>query len=363
MAVPNAGRGRIARLLQLLLALGAGRCPNARQLAEMCEVSRRTIYRDLDVLELAGVPIRYRPDRQGYELPSGFGFTPPALEEFEAAALLVAAGDSGDGLGQATAARTAARKLLLALPTEVRERVRGLLETVGTQVPASSPAPDRRAVYEAILQSLGRGLQVRAWYLEGEGEAPEATKLSPYRLARGPTSWALLGRSSLHRGVRSFSLARIVKAELTDDPYAIPPRFAPAHDFSSFAGLTPGPRPGRLEVQLRISRRVAPEFLEAPGRPLREVERLADGVVVVRFDAETLDESLARILPWADQVEVLAPPELRARIAEVAGRISLIHATPRPLATPGLRAPGGPAPAAEGGPAHATDSPAARVGG
>ena len=330
MAVLNSGRGRIARLLQLLLALGAGRCPNARELAEACEVSRRTIYRDLEVLELAGVPVRYRPDRQGYELPSGYGFIPPALEESEAAALLVAAGHAGDGLGLMPAARTAARKLFLTLPTEVRERVRGLLETVGPHAPTSSPAPDRRAVYEAILQSLGRGLQVRAWYVEVDGEAPEATKLSPYRLARGPMSWALLGRSSLHRGVRSFSVARIVKAELTDDPYAIPPRFAPARDFASFDDPAPGSRPPRLEIQLRLSRRIAPEFLEAPGRPLREVARLGDGGVAVRFDAATLDEALGRILPLADQVEVLAPPELRARLGDLAGRICLLHAPPGP---------------------------------
>ena len=357
------GRGRIARLLQLLLALGAGRCPNARQLAEACEVSRRTIYRDLDVLELAGVPVRYRPDRQGYELPSGYAFTPPALDELEAAALLVAAGQADDGLGLAPAARTAARKLFLTLPTEVRERVRGLLETVGPHAPVSPPAPDRRAVHEAILQSLGRGLQVRAWSIEVDGETPVVTKLSPYRLTRGPTSWALLGRSSLHRAVRSFSVARIVKAELTDDPYAIPPRFAPARDFASFEGPAAGPRPPRLEVLLRISRRIAPEFLESPGRPLREVARLGEGAVAVRFDAASLDEALDLVLPLADQVEVLAPPELRARLAEVAGRIGLLHAPPGPARPPELRAPGAPSLAAEPGPGSASDSPGDLVSG
>ena len=58
----------LARLLQLLMILQSERFPNARRLAEACAVSRRTIYRDLTILEAAGISVLYRPDRQGYQL-------------------------------------------------------------------------------------------------------------------------------------------------------------------------------------------------------------------------------------------------------------------------------------------------------
>jgi len=345
MAVVTAGRGRIARLLQLILALGAGRWPNARELAAACEVSRRTIYRDLDVLELAGVPVRYRADRQGYELPPGFGFSPPALEESEAAALLLLADQGGDGLGLATTARSAARKVYMTLPAEARERLRGLLGAAGPGAsgppPPPPPAPGRQAVYDAILQSLGRGLQVRAWYLGSDQVTADATKLSPYRLVCVPMAWKLVGRSSFHRGVRTFSVARILRAELTDDPYAIPPRLATAHDCESSGTAIPGSRLRGREVLLRLTRQVAPEFLESPARSLLEVHKFDDGGVVARIGAATFDEALAWVLPLADQVEVLAPPELRARLAELAGRVSRLHARPGPagLPAPDLRSP------------------------
>ena len=73
----------LARLLQLIVLLQTEQCPNARRLADICEVSRRTIYRDLATLAGAGITIVYRPDRQGYELARDLFLQPPRLEEKE----------------------------------------------------------------------------------------------------------------------------------------------------------------------------------------------------------------------------------------------------------------------------------------
>ena len=64
----HSSRFPLARLIQLIILLQTERCPNARRLAEICEVSRRTIYRDLAALAGAGIAVIYRSDRQGYQL-------------------------------------------------------------------------------------------------------------------------------------------------------------------------------------------------------------------------------------------------------------------------------------------------------
>ena len=332
MAKLNAGQGRLARLLQLLLLLGSGRCPNARALAEACEVSRRTVYRDLEVLEMAGAPVLYRPDRQGYELAPGFCFAPPALEEAEAVALLVLARQwgEGDGLGLARAARSGARKLIQTLPPEVRDRARDLAELAGPEAEPGPSPPARCEVYEAILQSLGRRLQVRLWSLGEDGLTLETTKLSPYRLAFVRPDWRLVGRSSAHRAVRSFSVARVRRALLTDEPYEIPPRL----DFDRLLGPgeAQGPPGGPpLEVLARVSGRAAPEVLERAGPQIQVVEVAEDGGSILRWPAASLDAALAWALELGDEVEILGPPELRARSALVAGRVARAHADPLPL--------------------------------
>ena len=78
----------LARLLQLLMILQSERYPNATRLAEACAVSRRTIYRDLTILEAAGITVIYRPDRQGYQLARECLLQPTQLEDKEALALL-----------------------------------------------------------------------------------------------------------------------------------------------------------------------------------------------------------------------------------------------------------------------------------
>jgi predicted DNA-binding transcriptional regulator YafY len=85
----TASRFPISRLLQLIVHLQTGRCPNARRLGELCEVSTRTIYRDLATLADAGFPVVYRPDRQGYRIDRGLFLQSPRLEERELLALLL----------------------------------------------------------------------------------------------------------------------------------------------------------------------------------------------------------------------------------------------------------------------------------
>src|SRR5262245_29639521 len=95
------GRDQLARLFRLVMLLQTERFPNARELAERCEVSRRTVYRDLELLERAGLPVRYRQEREGYQLARGAFLPPSGVGEAEALALLVLARQwkGGDGLG------------------------------------------------------------------------------------------------------------------------------------------------------------------------------------------------------------------------------------------------------------------------
>ena len=67
-------RDPLCRLLQVVIALQSDRRPNAGQLAEEVGVSRRTIFRDLETIEKAGLRVEYDAARQGYRIASG----PPA---------------------------------------------------------------------------------------------------------------------------------------------------------------------------------------------------------------------------------------------------------------------------------------------
>ena len=145
------------------MILQSERFPNARRLAEACAVSRRTIYRDLGILDAAGISVLYRPDRQGYELVRGCLLQPIQLEEKEALALLIVSrlGCSDDPFGFLRHARSGLAKVVQALPGELRDRISCSGELIAEETADLQLPPDRPPIYETILGALSRRQRLR----------------------------------------------------------------------------------------------------------------------------------------------------------------------------------------------------------
>src|SRR5689334_3632707 len=109
---------RADRLLSILLLLQTHRRMTAGDLARRLEVSERTIYRDMDALSAAGVPVTMeRGTGGGCLLPDGYRTNLTGLNEAEIQSLFLTAPDRllAD-LGLRQAAQAALVKLLAALP-------------------------------------------------------------------------------------------------------------------------------------------------------------------------------------------------------------------------------------------------------
>src|SRR5215207_8971943 len=109
---------RAERLLSILMLLQRYRQITARELAERLEVSERTIYRDLDALSAAGVPVyAQRGAGGGCRLADGYRTSLTGLNTPEVRALFMATpGHALADLGLREAGEAAALKLLAALP-------------------------------------------------------------------------------------------------------------------------------------------------------------------------------------------------------------------------------------------------------
>jgi predicted DNA-binding transcriptional regulator YafY len=321
----GAGHAQLARLFRLVMILQSERFPNARTLAAECEVCRRTIHRDLVLLEEAGVQVRYRPDKQGYELERGFFMPPTNLTETQAIALLVLARQwsGGDGLGLSEAARDGALKAVQALPAEVRDRVLTATEPFRAGLAPHESHSDRRGVRQAVLESLTRQRQLRLWYREAASLELECTKFGLYRLLLHQRHWYLVGRSSVQRKVVVIGLPWVERALVTEDRYTIPPRFNLERFLAQAWGVEKSPI--RHQVWVRFSSLAAPLVLDENWhRGERRVE-LADGGLDLHLVVDGLDEVLRWVQGFGDQVQVLCPSELRKRLHEVATQIARLH--------------------------------------
>ncbi|MGP0070013.1 MAG: helix-turn-helix transcriptional regulator [Isosphaeraceae bacterium] len=324
---PSAIRLPLARLLQVVMLLQMGRFPNAQKLAEACAVSRRTIYRDLGTLEAAGFVVVYRPDRQGYQL-AGEGYLQPApLDDQEALAILLLSRlcPADHPFGSLKPVRCGVDKVIQALPKAVRSRILlGGELILNTTDPATLDLPaDRKTVYDAIWRALGLRKQMRLWYREDDSDSLLTTKVGLYRLARVDAYWSVVGRSTLHREVRLFRIPWIQRVEVTDETYAIPPRFRLERWLSR--SNHHGHLDRSYEVQLRFNARIAPVILDRHGWTGQRLSLLANGGLDLFLNVPLRDEFVLWILGFGEHVEVLKPNELRQAVKLRAEGIARIH--------------------------------------
>jgi predicted DNA-binding transcriptional regulator YafY len=303
---------RASRLVSFLLQLQTRGQLTAVELAERLEVSERTVQRDAQALAAAGVPIvSVRGPAGGYRLERGYRTKLTGLDVAEAEALFV--GPAAElGLGRELAA--ARLKLLAALPSELQERAGRAAELFHVDTRGWFREEDRVPHLPVIAGALWRGRRLDMRYREGPTVV--SRRLDPLGLVLKAGVWYLLAR---RRGEeRVYRVSRIVSARERAEACARPPGFDLAAAWTSRSeAFERSVR--QVEVTVRVARSQA--------RHLRRARLVEDGerpTVVAYFDG--LDHAFHSLLSYGPQAEVLAPRELRERIAAAAAETAVLYA-------------------------------------
>ena len=207
---------RIQRLLRLVEVLQSGRVMNSAQLSEYCGISRRTIFRDVETLPQSGLVVLFNEDRQGYSMPANRMLPAANFTLQETLSLLVLCQELSDerrGIPFQTAARSAALKLLSNLPHHLREHICQRTQAIAVRLDPHSGPASAAPIFETLTQAAAERRQVRIRYNSLTEWTEIRTALSPYRILFSRRSWYVIGRSSLHRSVRTFNLGRIQNVE------------------------------------------------------------------------------------------------------------------------------------------------------
>jgi predicted DNA-binding transcriptional regulator YafY len=303
---------RASRLVSFLLVLQTRGQLTAAELAERLEVSERTVQRDAHALAEAGVPIAsVRGPAGGYRLERGYRTKLTGLDATEAEALFV--GPAAElGLGRELAA--ARLKLLAALPPELQERAGRAARLFHVDTRGWFREEDRVPHLPVIAGALWRGRRLEIRYQEGA--AVVSRRLDPLGLILKAGVWYLFAR---RRGEeRIYRVSRIVSARERADPCARPAGFDLAAAWASRSEAFERSQ-ARVEVTVRVPRGQV-RFLRA-ARIVEDGER---PTVVARFDG--LDHAFHSLLSYGPQAEVLAPRELRERIAAAAAETAALYA-------------------------------------
>lgn len=320
---------RAARLVQLVLLLQVRGRTTADELAAALEVSTRTVYRDVEALSAAGIPVYAASGPGGgVQLIDGYQTRLTGLSGPEAAALGFAGVPAAAAqLGLEAVLAAAQAKVDAALPAGLRAEALRVRERVLLDLPGWF---DDRAPVPALEPLAAALLADRAVRVEYGDARPVTRRLEPLGLVCKGGRWYLLAGAGA-AAVRTYRVDRVRSVEVLDEPTARPADFdlagawtaaqsAFARDLQRIRVRARLPQGALGRLRLALVEPNASDAVASAGEPD------ADGLVEVVIPAESVEVAHDELLRLAPVIEVLDPPELRDRLAETGRALAARHA-------------------------------------
>ncbi|WP_114011484.1 helix-turn-helix transcriptional regulator [Cohaesibacter intestini] len=317
---------RASRLLNILTTLQASGHVTATRLAEENEVSLRTIYRDIDALSAAGIPVySERGPEGGYKLLEGYRVRLNGMssEEAEALAFSGMAGPAAIlGLGSILAA--AQNKLMVALPESLREgadqmRQRFHLDTSAWHQETEEPLYIRE-IAAAVWRSTVIRMTYRSWHAEKD------RTVCPVGLILKNGAW--YAAAMTEDIVKTYRVSRILKLETTSQTFTRPRNFnlvAYWQENEKRLERELHPHQAKLRVSalgLRILKGISPSYV----REHMDISPPdAKDYRTVSLPSSRPEQAVHEFLRLGAEIEVLEPSELRQAMAIVARDMAALY--------------------------------------
>jgi predicted DNA-binding transcriptional regulator YafY len=318
---------RASRLVSAVLLLQARGRMTADALAAELGVSVRTVYRDIDSLHRAGVPVYGEAGRDGgYRLVEGYRTQLTGLTSDEAAALwLLALPGPAAELGLGGAASGAAAKLKAALRDETRGRADAVQQRVHVDLPGWYSAPDDTPFLAEVADAVFTQRRLAVRYHRWKAPQDVDRTLEPIGLVLKAGGWYLVARS---RGrLRTYRVSQLLDARRVDEHFDRPAGFDLAAYWTAYLADFAARR-----HRERATVRVSPAGLERlramvdPAVTVDVTGSEGDGWLLATVPIESVGYAHDQMLRLGADVEVLAPAALRERLAGTAVSLARFYA-------------------------------------
>ncbi len=316
---------RADRLLSILLLLQSHPRLSAVSIAARLEVSPRTVQRDMLALSAAGAPVyAARGSRGGWSLLEGYHTDLSGLSQAEAHSLtLLAPAQVLDDLGLRQASITGLIKLMSGLPDAQRRMAEDVRQRVLVDAAGWRAAEEATPAFAVMQEAVWRDRQARVEYQRGDGTQVERV-IEPLGLVAKGRIWYVVAQ--VDGVMRTYRVGRMRAAYLLDDPVKRPTNFDLAAYWESAQAEFTAALPSYAAL-LRINADRLP-FMRAMWRFARfgAVSALDDaGWVTANVTFENREEACFCTLGMGAHLEVIAPDELCALVAQRAAQVAQLY--------------------------------------
>ena len=307
---------KIDRLVSIILILLEKERIGAYELAEQFEVSPRTIYRDIDAINLAGIPVRSTSGvNGGFEIMPQFKIDRKVFSTADLSAILMGL-SSLSGMLRGDELANALAKVRSFIPAGQAKDI----ELRSSQVLIDlSPWTVNRNVesnLERIQTALLENRLLSFEYLNHDGTKTARTA-EPYRLVLKNSQWYWQGYCYARNDFRLFKLSRMSNLQLLAETFFPREHPKPQLDFSDAAAAR------QTIITLRIHKSILERVLDY----IASEDITPDGAdhYIVRYPLIENDYYYGILLSFGDKCECLAPPHVRAEMRRRAEAIAALY--------------------------------------
>ncbi len=305
-----------SRLHDLIRILEARYGATVDELVEECQVTRRTIYRDLQAILDAGYPLVSERQADGYVLYSfisGFSKMPPITFSLEELMTLYLCRGQLAFL-QGTPFQDDLEAIFTRIHSNLPPRSVAHLERIAeVSTPRFNGFKDYSGQH-CLLGDLRQALLKQQRCLI-DYKPPKKKKqqylIDPYTLLFFKNGLYIGGYAHNRKDLRLFAVERIKKVEVHPERFEVPEDYHPEMLTGTAFGLIDDGELRRLE--LLFDKEVAHLIRERIWHPEQQIEEKKDGSLVLRFNASGDKEILAWLYSFVPYVRVVGPESLREK--------------------------------------------------
>lgn len=298
---------RADRLIAILLRLQARNGITAKQLAGELDVSSRTIYRDIEALSMAGIPVyAQRGDNGGLFLDEHYKVSLTNLLLPEIQALFVMGGSTPlEALNLDFAVENSLLKLLASLPSHYQLEATALQQRLYIDTQRWNQVQEDVPLLDVIQTAVWQDRVIKAQY-QPHKEKTTVREIAPYGLVVKAHIWYLLGRGKGESEIKVYRVSRFRDVHITEETFqresTFDLRLVWQEKSDSFENLMTA----NYTVRLKL-----PEYLlEVLDYFIPNRYQMLEQEAIVEAQFYNVHEARTILMGFGNQVEILEPQSL-----------------------------------------------------
>jgi len=319
----RASRPPYVRMMKIHELIAAGKFPNCSTLADVFEVSYKTVQRDIDFMrDQMMLPIDYDSGQHGFHYTKPVGSFPSVnITQGEVVALLVAqkALEQYRGTAFEKPLRAAFEKLTAGLQEEISFPLDELGRAFSFRPMGASS--QEMPVFNLLADCILNTQTVEFDYQGLKKAKAERRRVEPYHLGCINNQWYLIGQDLVRGKIRTFALTRLSRPKAQKQTFRRPADFSMTRLMEdSFMAFESGKT---RRVRLRLDDFAARLASERVWHKSQQLKPISGGGAELTLDVGLAPDLENWILGWGAHAVVLEPKELRESIASVARAMAL----------------------------------------